>query len=303
MISEYMEIEKLNDDGTVSLVKYSGTGKTYVKRVITGADPSLYRYLTTHPFYGIPDVKELFEADGELIVIEERVKGKSIEGNTYSEFEAMDIIASLCRILSPLHDNNIAHMNICASNVLVNFRGRPCLIGFDTTKPSDPAADIRALGSLLYQLATGYSPEDQSPEYSMTSSKFRTIVMNCLTNSYDDIKGLMEDLADSSIDIRLPGYRSSSIVKKTTATLWYLFILYFSFYVGVPDDFAGPSWFVSLTRLLLLALLTLYLGNYRGIRNRFPWRNQRSVGTAIAGAAIISLLLLAICSLILLAIA
>ncbi len=191
----YEKIASINENHGVFLVQHKRSKNIYVKKTLTIYNASVYQCLTEHHIRGTPEIYEVVEDDGKLIVIEEYISGNTLKsvldnGNCFLEREALTIIRQLCAILRDLHNASptIIHRDVKPSNIILTSDGDVKLIDMNAAKvwvidkaedtaligtagyaapeqygfgSSGVQADIYSVGVLLNVLLTGESPKKQ----------------------------------------------------------------------------------------------------------------------------------------------
>ena len=97
ILSCYQEIAVLNPQHGITLVQHSANGTVYVKKILETYNADVYEYLYTHHVKGTPEIVEIVEQDGRLIVIEEYISGQTLRtildnGNIFTEDAAVTIV-------------------------------------------------------------------------------------------------------------------------------------------------------------------------------------------------------------------
>lgn len=215
-LSQYEEVECIGDRGNVILVRDRETQTLYVKKILTFYDYDIYQFLKDHPIEFMPKIFGLYEGKDILIVIEEYVRGKTLEeileAGPISENSAITIAQKICKILDCLHglDMPIVHRDIKASNIIVTqddeiwlldmnvakiydpdqrhdtwFMGTwlyaaPEQVGYGL-KASSPKTDIYALGILMNVMVTGKFPNDEQAK-----GELWDIIQKCISLNSDD---------------------------------------------------------------------------------------------------------------------
>lgn len=159
----------------VILVRRVDTGERFVKKVLTTYDKSIYEYLRDHPVEQMPRIYDLYESSNCLIVIEEWIRGTTVEEKTslgigLEEGEALRIAREVCKILHRLHTlpRPIIHRDVKPSNVMIAEDGTVYLLDMNVAKWYDPEKtdDTRYLGTPYYAAPeqVGYGFRASSPK-------------------------------------------------------------------------------------------------------------------------------------------
>ena len=145
ILSCYQEIAVLNAQHGITLVQHTATGIVYAKKILETYNADVYEYLYNHHVKGTPEIVEIAEQDGRLIVIEEYISGQTLRaildnGNIFTEDTAVTIVEELCRILLELHsaDPPILHRDIKPSNIIRTADGSIRLLDMNAARQADP---------------------------------------------------------------------------------------------------------------------------------------------------------------------
>lgn len=198
-LSVYEEIAPVNDRADITLVKHRKTGDYCIRKLLTTYDKSIYEYLAAHPVRHMPVIIEIYESSNCLIIIEEYIRGNTIDKllgeKSFAADEAAGIVKSLCRILHELHclPTPIIHRDIKPSNIMITPEGEVYLLDMNVAKwfapgktddtkhmgtynfaapeqvgyglsASSAKSDIYAVGMLLNVMITGAFPKEKRAE-------------------------------------------------------------------------------------------------------------------------------------------
>lgn len=160
----YKELGDLNAEHGVYLVQNRLTKKVFVKKTLTRYNYDVLLYLQKHPVANMPQIFELVEDNGTLIVIEEYITGSTLqemldEQGPFTEEQTADYALQLCQILSQLHGASpaIIHRDIKPSNIILSPDGVLKLIDENAAKQYhyEKKRDTTLLGT------TGYAAPEQ----------------------------------------------------------------------------------------------------------------------------------------------
>lgn len=172
MLKEYTDIEKISESHNIYLVRSLQDKSLYVKKILGIYDKNVYDWLYKHNIEGIPKIKEYYENNGTLFVIEEYITGKTLDDilNTkghLNEKEVKQIVLHICHILKQITDIiPLVHRDIKPSNIIIS-NDIPYLIDFNTAKIiyEEKTRDTILLGT------QGYAAPEQ---YGFASSNIQT---------------------------------------------------------------------------------------------------------------------------------
>lgn len=215
--SYYNTIADINSEHKVYLVQHRESKKIYIRKTLDVYNPDIYNYLLGHPITGIPRLYNIYEDDGQLILIEEFISGMSLRELIDDRKLTLDFVFSfmleLCDILEKLHDLEppIIHRDIKPSNIIITPCNHVFLIDFNAAKYltltaehdtvllgtngyaapeqygfgiSTPRTDIYAMGILLKELSSSLP---------IPTNIFDAIIRKCTEmNPSDRIKNVQE---------------------------------------------------------------------------------------------------------------
>lgn len=217
-----LRVMKQTERGSVTLLRHRKTGQKFVFRQFSG-NALVYRSLACFACPHLPQIIEVAEKDGQVLVLEEYIQGDILsfllEGDVLSPAQARRIGRQLCQALWVLHAIGAVHRDVKPENVIL--RGSEAvLIDFDASrihKPesqedtqvlgttgyaapeqyglsqTDHRADIYSMGVLLNVLVTG-----QHPSQKLARGSMGRIVQKCTMMApekrYQTIQALMEAL-------------------------------------------------------------------------------------------------------------
>lgn len=155
----HMRTLRRREDHTVSVVRHANTGKLFVLRTFKGSAVCCRKLLEIKSPY-LPELFEVAEADGQVLVLEEYVQGDSmhemLSGSCFTEKETVRIARDLCRALYALHSMNIIHRDIKPENIILR-EDHAVLVDFNAARifRQEQLTDTIALGTV------GYAPPEQ----------------------------------------------------------------------------------------------------------------------------------------------
>ena len=312
-LSFYREISALGERKNVRLVQHIETKEFFVRKDLAIYDKDVYRYLQRGRFLQTPEIIELIEDGTKLIVIEEYIQGKGLdelmENKVFKEDEVRNIASQICDILKPIHNHKpaIIHRDIKPSNIIM--RGDTVfLIDFNASRDyepgesrdtvlmgtqdyaapeqfgfsqSTPRTDIYAIGALLSMMLTG-----QTPVYGKAKGEIARVISRCTAidpdDRYENVSELKDALNGKKKSFVPPGFRSHKPALMILAGLWYLIVVSLSATLEITrSDGAAPGAFeIAMNRIaifIILIGLTLYLGNYIGFLEKFPFKKSTHI--------------------------
>ena len=169
-LSYYREIESLNAEHGVELVRHSENGLFFVRKRLVNYQKEIFLQLKNDPVSNMPRIIEAVEDNGYLIVIETYLGGKTLqavfdENGVMSAAEVCCIGRQLCDILSVLHSRGIIHRDVKPSNIILTEDGIVKLLDLDAAKVyrSDETQDTKLIGTQGYAAPEQYGFGASSP--------------------------------------------------------------------------------------------------------------------------------------------
>lgn len=255
-----IRIIQQDEDKTISCVEDETTHILYIQKVLNYYDIHLYQTLQELKDPHIPKIYDIQEKDNQLILLEEYVNGKTLEGQIFDEKEVKIIFHQLCQTLNTLHHLNppIIHRDIKPENIIYHNQN-VTLIDFDIARfqdknkfkdtqvlgsvgyaapeqfgfqQSSAQSDIYSLGKLLNVLLNGQLEVDDTISYSMRKVIHKACQMDA-KNRYKDVLDM--DRAIQGKNWYIPGIHDETIKKKIIRWIWILLIF------GIAKEMEGST--------------------------------------------------------------
>lgn len=169
-----VKLLKRSARGEVLLLRHKESGQNLVFRRFMGS-AQVYRRLLEVKCANLPQVYEVAERDGQVLVLEEYVRGDSLsfllEGGKIPKRQVRAVGRQLCNALQVLHSVEAVHRDIKPDNVILRA-DEAVLIDFDASRLFDPDAqqDTQVLGTIGYAAPEQYGisqSDSRSDIYSM----------------------------------------------------------------------------------------------------------------------------------------
>lgn len=162
---EEIKILKESNKSRISLVYDSENTLYYVEKILT-CPLEAYQKLASITSPYLPKIFLVEEREGKTYVLEEYIKGNSIEGIKPTKHQENTWVLELLQGLESLHKVKLLHRDIKPSNILLGEDGHIRLIDFDAVREEseEKESDTRLLGT------QGYAPPEQ---YGFSSTDVR----------------------------------------------------------------------------------------------------------------------------------
>ncbi|MDD6720362.1 MAG: protein kinase [Lactobacillus porci] len=312
---------KITDDKAIFKVEKL-VPTPYIERVLPLEYAPLYEQLAELDT-AIPKIVCLEKSD-RLTVVEEYITSprldQYLENHQLTSTEIHDLICQLLDVLEVLHKQTppIIHRDIKPENLFYDGQ-KLILADFDIARntqeeadrdthilgslgyaapeqfgfaQSGPQSDFYAVGVLMNVLYTGSLPSVnlyQGPERAIIE-KATHINSQKRYQSAQEFKDALTALSHSSW--RLPGFRGQRLSHMLIAACGYLLMLLAAFSMNSGSKSAADRFLLRLTTFLILLLLVLFAGNYRGIKHKCLFHSSKFKFVRFCGI-IVSYLLLA----------
>lgn len=171
-ISYYKTIATLNKEHQIFLVQHQETGKIYVKKILEVYNPDIYQHLLANAVPGTPRIREVYEENHQLTVIEDYISGtplsELIVSGTLDIEHLYRYTDDLCRILETMHSMHppMVHRDIKPSNILITEYDHAILLDFNAAKYYSTTSDTDTilLGTPGYAAPEQYGYGSSSPQ-------------------------------------------------------------------------------------------------------------------------------------------
>ncbi|MGM9942313.1 MAG: serine/threonine protein kinase [Bulleidia sp.] len=332
-LTYYKTIATLNEAHNIYLVQHQETKKIYVKKIIDVYNIDVYKKLENLPLSGVPKIRELFETDNRLTVIESYVSGTSFEdvinNNNLTLTSLVNYLTELCDILNQLHQLNppIIHRDIKPSNIIITENNHVVLLDFNAAKfYSDTSSnDTVLLGTKGYAAPEQYGFGSSSPQTDiyalgiLMKEAFEhmnnipvgllSVAEKCIQldpkERYDSVSHLSMDIQSAYMpqanttsgftasQILPPGFRSHTAWKMLISIPAYIVILWLSLTLEVENANGSELWIQRIFCLLMFLSIVGGTCNYLNIHEQFPLCRHKKPYIRVFGILLLDIVLVA----------
>ncbi len=176
-LSQYKTIRPLNEEETVILGYDITDDRVCVIKYVQIEKKSIYDRLKNIECDSLPEIYDVFEADGRCVIAEKYIKGKSVEqlineNGAFTEKRAIRYMLDICRALKSVHSLKIIHRDISPDNIIIDENDNAVLLDFDIARESrkDKTTDTEILGTAGFAAPEQYGfaqTDARSDIYSM----------------------------------------------------------------------------------------------------------------------------------------
>ena len=168
-LSKYKEIEPLSDKGTTILVYDTVERELLVKKIVNAEIYNIYKKINDIECDYMPKIIDTIKAEDKYIIIEEFIKGDSVDylvkqKGVFSEEKAVSYIIDIGEALKQIHSRNIVHRDVTPNNVIIDKNDRAVLLDLDIARMEDKSGsrDTTLLGTAGFASPEqyGFAPTD-----------------------------------------------------------------------------------------------------------------------------------------------
>lgn len=225
-LSSYQDYGVLGEKEHIHLLRDKRNGKMCVKKIMDCVPDDIIEFRKRTKVSFFPELMEVIEKDGKLIVIEEYVEGITLEeymmGEALDEDETVRIAGQICEALSCLHHSNpvIIYRDLKPENIMITQNGQVKLVDFNISRTfqngkkrdtvllgtagyaapeqfgyfqTDNRTDIYAFGVLFNYMLTGKVTQ----EY-ITEGRYAHVVQKCTemepSKRYQSVEEILEEI-------------------------------------------------------------------------------------------------------------
>ena len=196
---------KNTEEKSIVLFRHNELKKDIVCHRFIG-NGAVYRFLCNISFPNLPEIYEVSESDGIVVVLEEFISGITVADvlldGLYDEYGVRHIVKELCDALRVLHSYGIVYRDIKPENIMITNEGTIKLIDFDASRffkngqskdtkimgtagyaapeqlglaQSDERTDVFAIGVLMNVMLTG-----EHPSKKLYKGRITKIIEKCI---------------------------------------------------------------------------------------------------------------------------
>ena len=187
-LSKYKEIEPLSDKGTTVLVYDTVERELLVKKVVNAEIYKIYKKINDIECDYMPKIIDTIKVEDEYIIIEEFIKGDSVDylvkqKGAFSEEKAVSYIIDIGEALKQIHSRNIVHRDVTPNNVIIDKNDRAILLDLDIARIEykNESRDTTLLGTAGFA-----SPEQYG--FAETDTRGDIFSMGMLSYFYADLQ-------------------------------------------------------------------------------------------------------------------
>lgn len=230
-LSLYEELKLIHKSSKIEifLVQNIQDDRIYIKKEMKEYTREIYEIIKKINSKNIPQIYEILETEKKLIIIEEYINGKTLQGileekNKLEEIYVIKYMISLCNVLNEIHSLNppVIHRDIKPANIIISNDNVLKLIDFDISRTykegenldttllgtkgyaspeqfgfdqTDCRSDIYAMGVMMNVLTTGKHIKEE-----LNNTLLKDIIKKCTNISAEkrfenviDLKIALED--------------------------------------------------------------------------------------------------------------
>lgn len=334
-IYQELKVIKETDNKSIYLVQSAIDGLYYIKRILKQYDLHIFEILQTTHHPHLPEIIEIKEENGNLIVIEEYINAPTLESYIVNDeinySQAIEIMKQLCEALEVLHQYQIIHRDIKPENIFYD-KENITLFDFDIArtyqplqnkdtivlgsvgyaapeqfgfKQSDARTDIYALGVLFNVLLTKHLPNEElyhgKGQYVINKATQLDPIKRYQT-ALEMKEDIIEHMGKSSW--ALPGFRTRDIKSKIWAGIGYtlfILIIIMSEFEGIPR-WSLQEWGNKLVIFGFISIIIVFCTNYKNIYRCSLFHRSHNkylrVGGIILSTIVAEFIYILVCSLV-----
>ena len=293
-----LQIIKQDQDKIISLVEHETTHTKYIQKELNYYDKTLYQTLQKIKSPYLPKIFVIQENDNHLILIEEYIKGNTLDQQILSKEDVRNIMHQLCECLNSLHklDPPIVHRDIKPENIIYH-NNKVTLLDFgiarflDSIKNKDtlilgsvgyaapeqfgfqqsnPQTDIYALGKLMNYLLNGSLEHQNNIPFDLKQVILKATQLD-YKNRYNSVKEM--DLAIQGKAVIIPPFNHETLKSKLVSLAWILFI--FILVVDMEPGDTIKNSFINKLSCFMFIYFGLFLFYNKNLFHRYmpkiPW--------------------------------
>lgn len=307
----YIIVDNTINNEKICVVENVITHDLCVQKTLDYYDIDVYKSLKSQHINNTPKIIDFIENDNKLIILREYIEGSTLDEYLHNKKYSTDMfykhINTLCDIIDKFQkiknlyndEISIIHRDIKPENIIINNNDELYLFDLNAAKiykqnetrdtmligttnyaapeqygfgASNKSTDIYSIGKLIEYMSTFINDENFHNKFSVIISKCCKIDYRDRYKSINELKLDIFKSKHSFINLLIPGFRNFNILHMTIASMFYMIIIYLSFFYTVSDNVV-----INIGLFSMCILFIFIFFDYLDVQRFFPLTKSKNV--------------------------